>query len=136
MKLDLVLNSHWKELKDTHPGVLNVTVGEKWIGGVNTHRPAITVFVEKKLPLSEIPAGQAIPATVDNVPTDVIELSPKTWTAGRTSMSELHPEDRKRRLGLIPENPPLLRAVKPVPGPASFNVDWRAWASLIQDQGN
>jgi hypothetical protein len=61
-----------KQLLDI-PGVHAVGVGGKVVGGEPTGEPSITVFVERKLPLSEIPPEQRIPPEIDGVKTDVVE---------------------------------------------------------------
>ena len=129
-----VLNRNWHWLKDLHPGILNVTRGEKWVNGINTHRPAITVFVQDKLPASALAPNEIIPPEIEGISTDVIELKPQGWTPGKTSVSEMHPLERKRKLGLIYENPPLYRATTPTSPVTNFQVDWSAKANPIGDQ--
>lgn len=55
------------------PGVNAVGVGSKEVAGAPTGQPAIKVFVTRKLPLDEVPPAERIPATIDGVPTDVVE---------------------------------------------------------------
>jgi hypothetical protein len=55
------------------PGVHGVGIGEKLTGGERTGEPSITVFVERKRPLAEIPPEERIPAEIDGVKTDVVE---------------------------------------------------------------
>jgi hypothetical protein len=50
-----------------------VAVGQKIVGGKTKDETAIMVFVVKKRPLSEIPAGQLIPSDIEGVKTDVYE---------------------------------------------------------------
>lgn len=136
--LNDVLNRHWQELKDKSSGILNVAIGEKFAQGVNTHQPSITIFVEKKLDPSQLTGAEMIPPDVECIPTDVVELNPKGWVAGKTEISETHPEERNRRLGLIPEKktPKLIKVSKRAPPPPNFAADWRSWANDTQDQVN
>ncbi|MBO9556802.1 trypsin-like peptidase domain-containing protein, partial [Cellulomonas sp.] len=55
------------------PGVVGVDIGEKWSDGRPTGRQAIVVHVERKLGDGEIAEQDRIPATIDGVPTDVVE---------------------------------------------------------------
>lgn len=59
----------------TIPTVRRVEVSEKEVGGKTTRRVALRITVARKLPLSEIPAEQLIPATIFGMPTDVVEGS-------------------------------------------------------------
>ena len=60
------------------PNVNGVGVGMKWVNGVPTDQPAILVFVQKKLPetnvISMFSASDMIPPVIDGIPTDVIEV--------------------------------------------------------------
>lgn len=62
----------------TMPSVNGIGVGMKWVDGVPTDTPAILVFVQKKLPESNVvsmySASEIIPPIIDGVPTDVIEV--------------------------------------------------------------
>ena len=64
------------------PGVHGVGVGGKTTRGEPTGEISITVFVERKLPLSEIPAEQRIPEEIDGVRTDVVEQPVETIIQG------------------------------------------------------
>ncbi len=55
------------------PGVHAVGIGSKIVGGQLTPELAITVFVEKKKPLSELSPDQGIPDGIEGVKTDVYE---------------------------------------------------------------
>ncbi|MCP2166028.1 S1 family peptidase [Goodfellowiella coeruleoviolacea] len=55
------------------PGVVGVDIAEKVTSGRRTGRLAIVVSVRAKRSAIELPAAQLIPASVDGVPTDVIE---------------------------------------------------------------
>jgi hypothetical protein len=54
------------------PGVVDVGVGIKETGGGLTEQVSFRVFVEEKLPESQLPAEQVIPKTIRGFPTDVI----------------------------------------------------------------
>jgi hypothetical protein len=56
------------------PGVHAIGVGAKQVGGQRTNEVAIAVFVEHKRPLDEIPPDERVPAEIDGVKTDVIEM--------------------------------------------------------------
>ena len=88
-----VLNRHWQEIlaKDN---VLNVALANKFKGGKDTGIQAIVVYVKKKVPAAELAAEHLIPPDIEGVPTDVVELAPTTWQAGKTSISQLHPEEQ------------------------------------------
>ncbi len=55
------------------PGVVMVGLGSKEVGGEPTGELAIKVFVKVKRAPGDVPAGDLIPATIEGVPTDVIE---------------------------------------------------------------
>ena len=52
------------------PGVTGVDIGYKFVAGKKTSTLSIRVYVEKK---GNVPAGKAIPETINGVKTDVIE---------------------------------------------------------------
>ncbi|UXY32070.1 hypothetical protein [Streptomyces sp. HUAS TT20] len=54
------------------PGVNLVAIGGKETGGRPTGELAVQVYVDAKLPLSEIPPEQRIPEEIDGVKTDVV----------------------------------------------------------------
>lgn len=136
-KIDEVLNRHWQDLKALHPGILNVAVAEKWANGVNTHIPSITVYVAKKLPMTTLQNSEKIPASLEDIPVDVVELAPTTWTAAKTSVSEMHPADQKQLLGAH-RNPKanILTIKGPSIAIGGLNVDWKTWCSPVRNQGN
>lgn len=55
--------------------VYAVGLGPKFTGGAATGELAICVFVHVKLPPGGVPPGNAIPAQVNGVPTDVVQLA-------------------------------------------------------------
>jgi hypothetical protein len=56
------------------PGVHAVGIGPKWVDGKPTTEPAIGVVLVRKRPLAEVPPDEVIPAEIDGVKTDVIEM--------------------------------------------------------------
>jgi hypothetical protein len=129
-----ILSHHWERLLQ-FPNVLNTAPGTKFKNGEDTQIPAIVVYVSKKVAEIELAAEHIIPKELEGVPTDVVEFTPKTWTAGKTSISQLHPEEQKKRLGAIvlemPKPKKALRLEK-----ASGQSDWCPYAQPIQDQKN
>lgn len=71
-------------------GVVGVCTGTKIKGGADTGQPAVVVFVAKKL--ADVPAADRIPATIDEMLTDVIEYDPTPLT-----MSLSGPVEARRR---------------------------------------
>ena len=58
------------------PGVNAVEISEKHIDGKPTGELSITVAVNTKKPLTQIPADERIPPTINGIPTDVVESGP------------------------------------------------------------
>jgi hypothetical protein len=56
------------------PGVHAIGVGPKTVGGQRTDEPSIIVFLVKKKPQSELAPEDVVPAEIDGVKTDVIEM--------------------------------------------------------------
>ena len=60
------------------PTVVGAGVGEKYVNGIPTGKPAILIFVEKKMTergiLRKYSAKEIIPQSLDSIPTDVIEV--------------------------------------------------------------
>lgn len=67
-----VKRRHEKELM-RNPNVVAVGVGFRTRGGVQTDQPAIIVSVKKKQAASDLKPGEAIPASIEGVPVDVVE---------------------------------------------------------------
>ena len=68
----------------TLKGIVGHGIGTKRVKGVDTNEPCVVVFVEKKLPLSEITPENLIPPTIavwgEEVKTDVLEVGEvKAW---------------------------------------------------------
>lgn len=57
------------------PNVVGVGVGYKVTAGVETHRRCITVFVSRKVPLSQLADDERVPLRFQLHLTDVIERS-------------------------------------------------------------
>ena len=59
-------------------GVIGTAVGEKWVDGIPTGQEAILVFVQKKFSdrgvIRKFSSQDLIPADLDGIPTDVIEV--------------------------------------------------------------
>lgn len=53
--------------------VVGVGIGEKYVAGKNTHQPCLTVFVDRKVPLSSLSEEERIPSEIEEQPLDVIE---------------------------------------------------------------
>lgn len=53
------------------PDVVAVGIGPKIVAGEATGRPAVRVFVRRKLPLDQVPPDQLIPSEIDGVDTDI-----------------------------------------------------------------
>ena len=63
------------------PGVVGVDINEKVSDGKPTGELAIVVYVEKKKSRSQLSAGEAIPAKIDGIPTDVKEEKIELYSA-------------------------------------------------------
>ncbi len=53
-----------------------VGIGRKVVNGDATDTRAVRLYVVQKLPQSLLPAGDVLPASIDGIPTDVIEAPP------------------------------------------------------------
>lgn len=130
-----VLSRHWGEFLHK-ANALNVALGTKWKDGKDTGLPAIVVYVHKKVPNSTLAQEDIIPDNIEGVPTDVVEMTPDTWNADKTSISRLHPEEQRWRLGLIQRpTPKMLRLAHRNLKAPNGQSNLISWASLIQDQG-
>ena len=79
------------------PGVLNVKIAHKFVNGKDTGQDAIVVYVQKKKPLKLLKSAEQIPVSIDNMPTDVVELSSPDYTIGKTSVSQAPLEEQRRK---------------------------------------
>jgi C1A family cysteine protease len=131
-----VISRHLEELK-RKANYLNVTVGTKFKDGKDTGQPAIVVYVEKKMALGDLTAEHLVPKEIEGFLTDVVELAPKTWKAGQTAISQLHPEQQRHMLGLIPSppHPKVVRAMQKLNTPSGYS-EWSGLAYPNQDQAN
>jgi hypothetical protein len=131
-----VLGRHWEELK-RYPNVLNVGIATKWKDGVDTGVPSITIYVSKKVPESQLVENEVIPKEIEQISTDVIEVAPTSWNAGPTSISDQHPDQQIRRLGLKEKPRPKAQVLIAVPAKVpSGESELTKWLSEIQDQKN
>lgn len=62
-------------------GVVAVDIGEKVSGGEPTGQPSIVVYVQKKKAESALAEAEVIPAEINGVPTDVVEIEIELQTA-------------------------------------------------------
>ncbi len=62
-------------------GVVAVDIGEKVTGGEPTGQPSIVVYVQKKKAESSLSEAEVIPAEINGVPTDVVEMEIELQTA-------------------------------------------------------
>lgn len=73
------------------PGVHAVGIGAKVVGGRQTDEAALTIFVVHKKPLDQLAAEHVIPAEIDGIKTDVIEMP-------RVKFLALPDDDKERPL--------------------------------------
>lgn len=69
------------------PNVTGVGVGYKIVNGRRTDQVCVRVYVAKKLPLSQLDATHVIPASINGVPTDVIEAEFKMESNGEDNLA-------------------------------------------------
>jgi len=96
--LEEFLDRYFNELR-VLSHVLNVAVGTKWVDGKDTHRPCITVFVDKKVEPHLLKANELIPKLIKGFETDVVELSTPDYKLGDTAPSRLKPSVQRRIAG-------------------------------------
>jgi hypothetical protein len=85
-ELKQIQASHEPELF-AKAGVHAVGIGYKTVAGKQTDELAIVVLVERKLSSDSIDAASLIPASLDGVPTDVVERGPAELTAAASAIS-------------------------------------------------
>lgn len=73
MKSEKILKKYTLNLLQKK-NVVMVGLGTKCIGGVDTYKEALVIGVKKKLPVSSLAAKDVIPATIQGLPTDVLEV--------------------------------------------------------------
>jgi hypothetical protein len=71
-KVAAVQARHERELL-RYPNVVGVGSGTCTRGGEPSDEPCLLIFVERKLPDSELESGGILPREVDGVPVDVVE---------------------------------------------------------------
>jgi hypothetical protein len=70
-----------------YPGVHAVGIGPKITGGRRTDEPSIMVFLVRKRPPSELAPEDLVPAEIDGVKTDIIEMGvPRTYATDGTQV--------------------------------------------------
>jgi hypothetical protein len=117
------------------PNVVGVGVAHKITGGEDTEEAALAVFVSQKLPKELLRKEQRVPASVNNVKTDVVETG--VIMAGVEQMIEapsLVPGREERRQDVVAE---LLRArIRPVEGGYSvghYQITAGTYATAVVD---
>ena len=93
------LEENWEKIRKTYPNVINVGVGNKRINGAETDQPCIVFYVSQKKPLGVLKPEHQIPRVLDEVRTDVVELSAKDYVMGETEPSKLPHRVQKRLAG-------------------------------------
>ena len=130
-----IITRHIDELKDKS-NYLNVNIGNKIKDGKDTGQKAIIIYVAKKLPCAELAAQECIPTEIEGIPTDVVELNPDGWVAGRTPISEMHPIDQMKMLGAKRNPKAMGEQNRTITVSTPLNYDWITWMSAIQNQKN
>lgn len=111
--------------------VLNIVISTKWVNGVDTGTPSITHVVSQKVDEKLLAAEDIIPKTIEGYLTDVIELKPVGWVAGKTRVSELSPKEQKRLLGL--QMKPKGKSAPIIS--SGYEIDWKSQCTPTLDQG-
>ena len=93
------LEEHHLEIKNYSDRVLNVWAGTKIINGVDSGEYCIRVIVDKKLKEVELKIEEIIPKFHGGFKTDIVELKPDGWVAGKTEISRLSPKEQVKKLG-------------------------------------
>jgi hypothetical protein len=90
--------------------VVAIIRGKKIVGGVNTGRDALIVYVTKKVPLKELSIEDIIPETIDGIESDVQVSGPikalaldrtKKWRPSPNGVSIGHPDITAGTQGMI-----------------------------------
>jgi len=68
-----VKNKHCLKLL-VHPDVVGMGIGLKTVGNSDTGQVCITIYVPRKLPLSELDSEQILPNKLDGISTDIVEF--------------------------------------------------------------
>lgn len=117
------------------PNALNTLISTKKVKDIDTGIPCITILVSDKVEERLLAPAEIIPKTIEGIPTDVVQLKPKTWKAGKTKISELSPSEQRKLVGLKA----VTRVVKTAPHSAIigeeftsvlaarlYEIDWEA----------
>jgi hypothetical protein len=72
-KIAVVQAQHAQELM-RYPNVVGVASGFRTRGGQPVDEPCLVVYVERKLPESELSRAEILPTEIDGVPVDVVEV--------------------------------------------------------------
>ncbi len=60
----------------SRPGVREVDLAYKRVGGQATDEPAIRVHVERKIPVLQLGGREALPEEIEGIPVDVVAARP------------------------------------------------------------
>ena len=74
----------------SRPGVTGIGYGWRTRGGEATDEPAIRIYVERKLPPESLSQDAMLPAEIEGIPTDIVELGPIRLQAGTLPDEERH----------------------------------------------
>lgn len=83
MRMLLAAKEKHKKRLFSIPGVVSVGVGYKTVANKSTGQMAIVVGVVKKLPEEKISREHIIPRSLDDIPTDVVQV-------GRIKLGGIH----------------------------------------------
>jgi hypothetical protein len=72
-KIAAVQAEHAQDLM-RYPNVVGVAPGFRTRGGQPVDEPCLVVYVERKLPASELSSAEILPTDIDGVPVDVVEV--------------------------------------------------------------
>lgn len=95
------------------PNVRGVGVGYKRVGSVSTGKPAIIVFVEKKVPAAELSRGHRVPPKLKGLDTDVVEIG---------------------RVRLLGERKGKMRPALPGSSIGHYNVSAGTFGAVVKDK--
>lgn len=118
------------------PNSLNTFISTKKVAGQDTMIQSITVFVSEKVDEARLRAEDMIPKMIGGYPTDVIELKPATWKAGKTAVSQLSPSQQQRLLGLSHRTVPVKQRKKSALKASPYEIDWTSKCTPVRDQQN
>ncbi len=109
-KLEKIVDETFERLM-AHPNALNVAVGTKWIGGKDTGKSCVVIYVSEKksknalLTAGEKPVPKTVSIKINGVrtvsKTDVVELRSPDFEMGKTGISNQLPSIQRRMMGVI-----------------------------------